>query len=110
MKWSDVANYVIPVLTIILPAARQVLPVMLQAINEAQRAFPNTDDKREAKRAAVFNAVIDAIAPAPDKPRGALTVGEAIAATQTVFTAIDALHAIAKAQQVSAAPAAPVKP
>lgn len=110
MKWIDLANLAIPLLGMILPRARPVLPIIWSAANEAQKAFPDNNEAREAKREHVFRAVAGSAEAASQMSGKPFDVGEAIAATQAVFQAIDAIHAIAKAQQTSAAPAAAPQP
>jgi hypothetical protein len=110
MKWTDVANYAIPFLGIVLPKARELAPLILQSVNEAQRAFPDSDETREQKRQHVFASVLAATAATASATDRQIDAGQAIAATQAVFQAIDAIHAIAKAQQTSAVPSTAAKP
>lgn len=105
MKWTDIANYVAPILGIVIPRARTLIPALLQAINEAQRMFPDTDETREQKRAHVFAAVLAFVNGERAGAGAPIGLGDVIAAIQTIFQAIDAIHAIAKAQQAAEAPA-----
>lgn len=106
MKWFDLARLALPLIGIALPRAAPVIPIIAGAIEEAAKSFPDSDESREAKREHVFRAVAGSADAVSTLTPAKINAGEAVAATQAVFQAIDAIHAIAKANQHEA-PAAP---
>jgi hypothetical protein len=105
MRWIDIARLALPILGIALPRAAPVIPIIAGAIDEAQRALPDSTESREAKREHVFRTVAAGADVASSLTDRKIDAGEAVSATQAVFQAIDAIHAIAKANQPEAAPA-----
>lgn len=100
MKWFERAMALIPILGFLYPPARPLVPLILAGVTEAQAI--HGADNNEVKKAHVLNLVAVGAAAATATGKVAIDPTQATTITQSVFAAIDAVHAIVKAQPAAA--------
>ncbi|MCA1834349.1 MAG: hypothetical protein LC750_16765 [Actinobacteria bacterium] len=110
MRWIDLAKLLIPIAGAVIPKAAPLVPAILVAVDEAQRAHPDSDEAREVKRAHVINSVAASAEIASRLGPVAISPAQAITIAQAVFQIVDTTHAIAKAQRVDDPPAPAPQP
>lgn len=100
MKWLELAKLLLPVVCAVIPGAKPLEPFILAGATEAQAI--HGADKPGEKQAHVLNVVALGAEAATATGKVAIEPAQAAMITQSVFSAIDAVHAIVKAQPVAA--------
>jgi hypothetical protein len=96
MKWFQLAQGIVTILSTASPAVAVLAPFLIGGIGEAQQIHGS--DAPEAKKAHVLNLVAASAAAVSATGKVTIDPTEAVAITQNVFSAIDSVHAIVKAQ------------
>jgi hypothetical protein len=96
MKWFQLAQMIVPILSVAVPGVAPLAPWILAGVTEAQAI--HGPDKPEEKQSHVLNLVANCAAAVSATGKVVIDPTQAVAITQSVFNAIDAVHAIAKAQ------------
>lgn len=96
MTWFDLAKLLIPVVGAVVPGAGPLVPLILAGITEAQ-ALHDVDHPLD-KKAHVLNVVAIGAAAATATGKVRIDPAQAAVVTNSVFDAVDAVHAIVKAQ------------
>jgi hypothetical protein len=104
MKWKEIAELLLPTVGALVPAAAPYVPLMHVGIQEADALF--TDGTEKA--AHVENLVATGAAAATATGKVAIDPTTAVGITRSVFSIIDSVHQVLKANppQPAATPAA----
>jgi len=100
-KWAQLANLILPIVSLTIPAAEPLVPYIQNGIFQAQQLHGDTDNV--AKKQLVLDGVGAAVA------TGKVKIDPATASqiTEAVFSAIDGFNAIVQANKPTPVPVVP---
>jgi hypothetical protein len=96
MKWFELAKLLCRFVVAVVPGAAPLVPLILAGVTEAQAI--HGADKPSEKQAHVLNLVANRRRGGDGDGKVVIDPTQATTITQSVFNAIDAVHAIVKAQ------------
>jgi hypothetical protein len=106
MKWFELARFIVPIVGVAVPGAAPFIPAIMAGVNEAEQLHADSDGA--TKKQHVLNLVVAGAEAATASGKVSIDPANALDVTNAVFSAVDAVHAIVKAQNKQDVP--PVNP